>query len=250
MPFVLPGRRLPNRLAAQYCRTMRRAIWVGLLVGMAFPAGASAANSISVRQVTAPSSAAVVETVGTVDAACSEVNCRWTMQIGVAETPSACSTTNRLVFISDLQPPGAGTASFAFNYETPSGPRPETVCLRVFDTVTQGTRVVSFFDYTVPAIGGTFRPAAASTPATSGVAGASTTSPKLARNFALRSAGAALHRSLRRRYGNRWNKAGSRSVDCNAVSDRAYSCVIKFDGRTLRARVSRLSSGGIGINYS
>lgn len=225
-------------------------MWVGVLAGLAFPAAANATNSISVRQVTAPSSTAVVETFGTVDAACSAANCRWTVQIAVAETASACPTTNRVAFISDLQPPGTGTTSFALNYQTPSGLRPETVCLRVYDTVTQGTRVVAAFDYTVPAPGGTWAPPTTTTTPTSGVAGVSASSPKLARDFALRSAGGALHRSLRRRYGSRWNKASSRTITYSAVSNRAYSFTVKFGGRTIRARVSRLSTGKIGIRYS
>lgn len=230
---------------------MRRAFLAGALAaGLVFPAGASAANTISVSQAVGSGSVAVVDAGGTVDTPCSNAECRWQMQVVAGANAADCATSNRVIFISDLLAPGSGTTPFAVRYETPVGPRSESVCLRVFDSNTQGTRVLASFDFPVPASGATFRPTAPASPPASGVAGASAASPALASGFALKSAGAALHRSLKRRYGRRWNVAGSRSVDCNAVSSRSYSCTIRFDGRTLRARVSRLTSGRIGIVYS
>lgn len=232
----------------------RLAVLAGLAGALALPASALATNSIAVSKVSYSGYVPYVDVTATADAPCAVDTCRWYAAIRIASSAEGCATTNETPFTGRLESGGGGQRSYAARYPTSTGARTEYACLVLYDTDSETAKSVASVAYTVPPQGQTYTPPAGGAPSTSTPAASAPaaappaaktptsgqSSPsKSAPTFSRAAAGRKLNRALARRYGRRWTRARSRSVNCTAVTIRTFRCVAKFGGRTVRARVTR-----------
>jgi hypothetical protein len=218
------------------------------------PATASAANSLNVARAVSDSARSVVDVNLTADPPCADPNCRWYVEVRVAPTGTSCGAQGATVFRGGLDVGGGGQRAASFRYATNTGPRQETICLLLWDTVSGVQTVVFFLDWPVPGPGGTF-PASPPPPAPSSstqvpasdVAGIAERSVPTLTDFRAR---LSFRRALARRYGTAWTGTNRKGVRCVASrTPGTRLCRAAFRGRRVAARVFVIDGGEVKVNF-